>query len=77
MIIILRIELEFSQELTLRTFLHQNEAKNEVRERTKKTYDTPVHITASGENVQAAEDSEELDQRTFSVVCWANNQISK
>uniref|UniRef100_A0AAX7ST26 DNA helicase n=1 Tax=Astatotilapia calliptera TaxID=8154 RepID=A0AAX7ST26_ASTCA len=53
--------------LTLRTFLHQNEAKNEVRERTKKTYDTPVHITASGENVQAAEDSEELDQRTFSV----------
>uniref|UniRef100_A0A669DBE4 Chromodomain helicase DNA binding protein 1 n=1 Tax=Oreochromis niloticus TaxID=8128 RepID=A0A669DBE4_ORENI len=53
--------------LTLRTFLHQNEAKNEVRERTKKTYDTPVHITASGENVQASEDSEELDQRTFSV----------
>ncbi|XP_042079470.1 chromodomain-helicase-DNA-binding protein 1 [Haplochromis burtoni] len=45
----------------------KNEAKNEVRERTKKTYDTPVHITASGENVQAAEDSEELDQRTFSV----------
>uniref|UniRef100_A0A3Q2WGN9 Chromodomain helicase DNA binding protein 1 n=1 Tax=Haplochromis burtoni TaxID=8153 RepID=A0A3Q2WGN9_HAPBU len=45
----------------------ENEAKNEVRERTKKTYDTPVHITASGENVQAAEDSEELDQRTFSV----------
>uniref|UniRef100_A0AAX7TX68 DNA helicase n=1 Tax=Astatotilapia calliptera TaxID=8154 RepID=A0AAX7TX68_ASTCA len=52
--------------VSLHITLH-NEAKNEVRERTKKTYDTPVHITASGENVQAAEDSEELDQRTFSV----------
>uniref|UniRef100_A0A8C4IAW1 DNA helicase n=1 Tax=Dicentrarchus labrax TaxID=13489 RepID=A0A8C4IAW1_DICLA len=45
----------------------QNEIKTEVRERTKKASDVPVHITASGENVPVSEESEELDQRTFSV----------
>uniref|UniRef100_A0A3P8T1W8 Chromodomain helicase DNA binding protein 1 n=1 Tax=Amphiprion percula TaxID=161767 RepID=A0A3P8T1W8_AMPPE len=43
------------------------EDKTEVRERTKKASDVPVHITASGENVPLSEESEELDQRTFSV----------
>lgn len=42
--------------------------KAEVRERMKKVSDMPVHITASGENVSVSEESEELDQRTFSVV---------
>lgn len=42
--------------------------KNEVRERAKKVCDGPVHITASGETVPISEESEELDQRTFSVV---------
>lgn len=42
--------------------------KNEVRERAKKVSDGPVHITASGETVPISEESEELDQRTFSVV---------
>uniref|UniRef100_A0A8C9ZML9 Chromodomain helicase DNA binding protein 1 n=1 Tax=Sander lucioperca TaxID=283035 RepID=A0A8C9ZML9_SANLU len=42
-----------------------NEVKTEVR--TKKVSDVPVHITASGENVPLSEESEELDQRTFSV----------
>uniref|UniRef100_A0A7N6A2T5 DNA helicase n=1 Tax=Anabas testudineus TaxID=64144 RepID=A0A7N6A2T5_ANATE len=45
----------------------QSEAKSEVRERTKKASDVPVHITASGENVPVSDESEELDQRTFSV----------
>uniref|UniRef100_A0A7N6AWJ3 DNA helicase n=1 Tax=Anabas testudineus TaxID=64144 RepID=A0A7N6AWJ3_ANATE len=44
------------------------EEKSEVRERTKKASDVPVHITASGENVPVSDESEELDQRTFSVV---------
>lgn len=48
---------------------YQNEVKVEVRERTKKASDVPVHITASGENVPISEESEELDQKTFSVVC--------
>uniref|UniRef100_A0A7N6AXM2 DNA helicase n=1 Tax=Anabas testudineus TaxID=64144 RepID=A0A7N6AXM2_ANATE len=43
------------------------EEKSEVRERTKKASDVPVHITASGENVPVSDESEELDQRTFSV----------
>uniref|UniRef100_A0A4W6DQ53 Chromodomain helicase DNA binding protein 1 n=1 Tax=Lates calcarifer TaxID=8187 RepID=A0A4W6DQ53_LATCA len=42
-----------------------NEVKPEVR--TKKASDVPLHITASGENVPISEESEELDQRTFSV----------
>lgn len=46
----------------------QNDVKNEVRERAKKVSDGPVHITASGETVPISEESEELDQRTFSVV---------
>ncbi|XP_035523692.1 chromodomain-helicase-DNA-binding protein 1-like [Morone saxatilis] len=47
--------------------MEKNEVKTEVRERTKKASDVPVHITASGENVPVSEESEELDQRTFSV----------
>ncbi|GLD74032.1 chromodomain-helicase-DNA-binding protein 1, partial [Lates japonicus] len=43
----------------------KNEVKPEVR--TKKASDVPLHITASGENVPITEESEELDQRTFSV----------
>lgn len=34
----------------------------------------PVAITASGENVQVSEESEELDQRTFSVVGPTDDQ---
>lgn len=49
-------------------YFYQNEVKVEVRERTKKASDMPVHITASGENVPVSEESEELDQKTFSVV---------
>jgi hypothetical protein len=33
--------------------------------------DAPVHITASGEPVPIAEESEELDQKTFSIVSAA------
>ncbi|KAF3702432.1 Chromodomain-helicase-DNA-binding protein 1 [Channa argus] len=47
--------------------MEKNEVKAEVWERTKKASDVPVHITASGENVPVSEESEELDQRTFSV----------
>uniref|UniRef100_A0AAR2IYI5 DNA helicase n=1 Tax=Pygocentrus nattereri TaxID=42514 RepID=A0AAR2IYI5_PYGNA len=42
------------------------ELKAEVRDKTKKT-DTPVHITAGAETLPVSEESEELDQRTFSV----------
>uniref|UniRef100_A0A4W6DS08 Chromodomain helicase DNA binding protein 1 n=1 Tax=Lates calcarifer TaxID=8187 RepID=A0A4W6DS08_LATCA len=45
--------------------MDKNEVKPEVR--TKKASDVPLHITASGENVPISEESEELDQRTFSV----------
>uniref|UniRef100_A0A673C153 Uncharacterized protein n=1 Tax=Sphaeramia orbicularis TaxID=375764 RepID=A0A673C153_9TELE len=45
----------------------KNEIKSEARERTKKASDTPIHITASGEPVPVSEESEELDQKTFSV----------
>jgi len=48
--------------------LRQIEVKAELRERTKKASDGPVHIAAGGENVPISEESEELDQRTFSVV---------
>lgn len=41
--------------------------KTEQRDRPKKASDTPVHVTA-GENMAGCEESEELDQRTFSVV---------
>uniref|UniRef100_A0A8C3UNZ4 Chromodomain helicase DNA binding protein 1 n=1 Tax=Catharus ustulatus TaxID=91951 RepID=A0A8C3UNZ4_CATUS len=46
-----------------------NEIKSENKERTKKIplLDTPVHITASSEPVPISEESEELDQKTFSV----------
>uniref|UniRef100_A0AAQ5XT52 DNA helicase n=1 Tax=Amphiprion ocellaris TaxID=80972 RepID=A0AAQ5XT52_AMPOC len=53
--------------VSLTVTLLSNEIKTEVRERTKKASDVPVHITASGENVPLSEESEELDQRTFSV----------
>uniref|UniRef100_A0A8B9P3X0 Chromodomain helicase DNA binding protein 1 n=1 Tax=Apteryx owenii TaxID=8824 RepID=A0A8B9P3X0_APTOW len=46
-----------------------NETKSENKERTKKVplLDTPVHITATSEPVPISEESEELDQKTFSV----------
>uniref|UniRef100_A0A673C0X5 Uncharacterized protein n=1 Tax=Sphaeramia orbicularis TaxID=375764 RepID=A0A673C0X5_9TELE len=53
--------------LTFFQFFNQNEIKSEARERTKKASDTPIHITASGEPVPVSEESEELDQKTFSV----------
>ncbi|MGH0179343.1 UNVERIFIED_CONTAM: hypothetical protein FKN15_010392 [Acipenser sinensis] len=43
------------------------EVKVEIKEKLKKVTDAPVHITASGEPVLIAEESEELDQKTFSV----------
>uniref|UniRef100_A0A8C5BRW0 DNA helicase n=1 Tax=Gadus morhua TaxID=8049 RepID=A0A8C5BRW0_GADMO len=45
----------------------QNDVKMEIREKAKKLADTPVHITAGGEPVPISEESEELDQKTFSV----------
>ncbi|NXW24491.1 CHD1 protein, partial [Circaetus pectoralis] len=47
-----------------------NEIKSENKEKTKKIplLDTPVHITATSEPVPISEESEELDQKTFSVV---------
>uniref|UniRef100_A0A8C4UC22 DNA helicase n=1 Tax=Falco tinnunculus TaxID=100819 RepID=A0A8C4UC22_FALTI len=46
-----------------------NEIKSESKEKTKKIplLDTPVHITATSEPVPISEESEELDQKTFSV----------
>ncbi|KAK7806124.1 hypothetical protein U0070_008296, partial [Myodes glareolus] len=46
-----------------------NESKPESKDRSKKSVvsDAPVHITASGEPVPIAEESEELDQKTFSI----------
>ncbi|NXH57702.1 CHD1 protein, partial [Rhabdornis inornatus] len=46
-----------------------NEVKSENKEKTKKIplLDTPVHITACSEPVPISEESEELDQKTFSV----------
>ncbi|XP_004625477.1 chromodomain-helicase-DNA-binding protein 1 [Octodon degus] len=46
-----------------------SESKSESKERSKKSsiLDTPVHITASGEPVPISEESEELDQKTFSI----------
>uniref|UniRef100_A0A4W4H2M1 DNA helicase n=1 Tax=Electrophorus electricus TaxID=8005 RepID=A0A4W4H2M1_ELEEL len=43
-----------------------NALKAESREKGKKA-DFPIHITAGGENVPVLEESEELDQKTFSV----------
>uniref|UniRef100_A0A4W6DQE2 Chromodomain helicase DNA binding protein 1 n=1 Tax=Lates calcarifer TaxID=8187 RepID=A0A4W6DQE2_LATCA len=48
----------------------RSDDEDEIKEekvRTKKASDVPLHITASGENVPISEESEELDQRTFSV----------
>lgn len=47
-----------------------NDSKPESKDRSKKSVvsDAPVHITASGEPVPIAEESEELDQKTFSIV---------
>ncbi|XP_049594392.1 chromodomain-helicase-DNA-binding protein 1 [Syngnathus scovelli] len=47
--------------------MEKTESKAEVRERLKKASDGPVLITASGENIPVSEESEELDQKTFSV----------
>ncbi|XP_061479135.1 chromodomain-helicase-DNA-binding protein 1 isoform X2 [Rhineura floridana] len=46
-----------------------NESKSESKDKTKKSLsaDTPVHITASSEPVPISEESEELDQKTFSI----------
>lgn len=44
------------------------EVKAEGREKGGKKADTPVHITAGGETMPIPEESEELDQKTFSVV---------
>ncbi|NXS74829.1 CHD1 protein, partial [Pandion haliaetus] len=46
-----------------------NEIKCDNKEKTKKIplLDTPVHITATSEPVPISEESEELDQKTFSV----------
>ncbi|XP_059949179.1 chromodomain-helicase-DNA-binding protein 1 isoform X2 [Mesoplodon densirostris] len=46
-----------------------SESKSDSRERSKKSsvLDAPVHITASGEPVPISEESEELDQKTFSI----------
>ncbi|XP_072453470.1 chromodomain-helicase-DNA-binding protein 1 isoform X6 [Notamacropus eugenii] len=46
-----------------------SETKSDNKEKSKKSTisDAPVHITASGEPVPISEDSEELDQKTFSV----------
>lgn len=52
-------------------FFHQlSESKSDSKERSKKSSvsDAPVHITASGEPVPISEESEELDQKTFSIV---------
>ncbi|TKC40280.1 hypothetical protein EI555_001988 [Monodon monoceros] len=46
-----------------------SESKSDSKERSKKSsvLDAPVHITASGEPVPISEESEELDQKTFSI----------
>ncbi|XP_054996784.1 chromodomain-helicase-DNA-binding protein 1 isoform X2 [Sorex araneus] len=46
-----------------------NESKADSKEKSKKSSvsDAPVHITASGEPVPISEESEELDQKTFSI----------
>uniref|UniRef100_A0A8C4V756 DNA helicase n=1 Tax=Falco tinnunculus TaxID=100819 RepID=A0A8C4V756_FALTI len=46
-----------------------NEVKSENKEKSKKVslLDIPVHITATSEPVPISEESEELDQKTFSV----------
>ncbi|MED6253327.1 hypothetical protein ATANTOWER_026716 [Ataeniobius toweri] len=45
------------------------EVKTEAREQTKKALNLSVQKTSSADNMQGCEESEELDQRTFSVVC--------
>lgn len=51
-------------------FYQLSESKSDSKERSKKSSvsDAPVHITASGEPVPISEESEELDQKTFSIV---------
>uniref|UniRef100_A0A8D0C002 Chromodomain helicase DNA binding protein 1 n=1 Tax=Salvator merianae TaxID=96440 RepID=A0A8D0C002_SALMN len=46
-----------------------NESKSDSKDKAKKapSADTPVHITASSEPVPISEESEELDQKTFSI----------
>uniref|UniRef100_A0A8C5HVU7 Helicase C-terminal domain-containing protein n=1 Tax=Gouania willdenowi TaxID=441366 RepID=A0A8C5HVU7_GOUWI len=47
--------------------LLQNDIKSESLERSIKPSEVSTQITASGDNVAMSEESEELDQRTFSV----------
>ena len=51
-------------------FLQLSESKSDSKEKSKKSSmsDALVHITASGEPVPISEESEELDQKTFSIV---------
>ncbi|KAL4617640.1 chromodomain-helicase-DNA-binding protein 1 [Arapaima gigas] len=44
-----------------------SDPKSENREKPKKPADGPVHITAGGDSAPISEESEELDQKTFSV----------
>uniref|UniRef100_A0A670JA45 Chromodomain helicase DNA binding protein 1 n=1 Tax=Podarcis muralis TaxID=64176 RepID=A0A670JA45_PODMU len=47
----------------------ESKSKSESKDKSKKSpsADTPVHITASSEPVPISEESEELDQKTFSI----------
>lgn len=49
-------------------YFYQIEVKTEVHDRTKKASDLSVHKVVNAENMPGSEESEELDQRTFSVV---------
>lgn len=60
--------LPFSLTLIPNSF-HQIEVKTEVRERTKRASNLSVQKAYAADNVPVCEESEELDQRTFSVVC--------
>uniref|UniRef100_A0A8C6X8M6 Chromodomain helicase DNA binding protein 1 n=1 Tax=Naja naja TaxID=35670 RepID=A0A8C6X8M6_NAJNA len=50
-------------------YIYTNDYKSDSKDKIKKIplADTPLHITASGEPVPISEDSEELDQKTFSI----------
>uniref|UniRef100_D4AAG9 Chromodomain helicase DNA binding protein 1 n=1 Tax=Rattus norvegicus TaxID=10116 RepID=D4AAG9_RAT len=56
-----------------------NDSKPESKDRSKKSVvsDAPVHITASGEPVPIAEESEELDQKTFSITTFIFRTLKK
>uniref|UniRef100_A0A670Y7Y7 Chromodomain helicase DNA binding protein 1 n=1 Tax=Pseudonaja textilis TaxID=8673 RepID=A0A670Y7Y7_PSETE len=50
-------------------YIYTNDYKSDSKDKIKKipSADTPLHITASSEPVPISEDSEELDQKTFSI----------